>query len=120
MRMISSTLIILRDPVRPVHKLGEPLESAIVPCCFGVFPSLERTAASDISHYKHIAFARLLKAQCLFDSTFFSQSMRQTDIRRPTLLPSGMFPPKARTRPSHSRCSEGRRSPSNINFSEWG
>lgn len=71
MRMISSTLIILRDPVRPVHKLGEPLESAIVPCCFGFSPSLERTAASDISHYKHIAFARLLKAQCLFDSTFF-------------------------------------------------
>lgn len=66
---------------------------------FGFVVSLEGTTALDISHYKHSGFARLRKAQCRFNSTFFSQSMRQTEIRRQTLLPSGMFSPESKDTP---------------------
>lgn len=55
--------------MRPVHKLGEPLEKVIAPC-FGFFSLLEGRTALDISHYKHIGFVCLRKAQCLFDLTF--------------------------------------------------
>lgn len=64
--------------MRPVHKLGEPLETVIAPC-FSFFALLEGRTALDISHYKHISFACLRKEQCRFDSTFFVQSMRQSN-----------------------------------------
>lgn len=101
MRMISSTLIILRDPVRPVHKLGEPLESAIVPCCFGFFPLLKGRQLQIFPITNTSPSPASSKHNVCSDSTFFrSQCVKQTYADRPSSLPVCFLRKQGHARPT--------------------